>query len=158
MTRDPLPPVTAVDPPPRSPWLQAAAMAILFLGGGIAGSLLATALAPESWLAAFAGLFAFPLAFAAGMPCWLGLALLTAAWGLVRRGPRKTRPHEIPGGSIAFVPVAIGIAGAAGVVIGLCGSRLGFIATVALYLLLGITYGAACWRLARAGYLPFPVE
>lgn len=158
MTADARAPDLAVDPPPRSPWLQALALAAAFFGGGAGGSGLATTLAPESWLAAFVGTFAFPLAFGIGMPCWLGLALVTALWGRVRQGPRKPRPHEIPGGSIAFVPVSIAVVGAAGLVVGLSGSRIGFVATAALYLVLATLYGVVCWQLARAGYLPFPVE
>ena len=158
MTADPTPPVPATDPPPRSPWLQALAIAVLFLGGGVGGTVLVTTIAPGSSFAAFVGAFVFPLAFGLGMPSWLGLALVTALWGRVRHGPRKTRPHEIPGGSIAFVPVSIGLAGAAGLLIGVSGTRLGVAATVALYLMLGIAYGVACWQLARSGYLPFPVE
>ena len=152
------PPVLADDPPPRSPWLQALAIAVLFLGGGVGGSLVATALVPDSDVAALAGLFTFPVAFAVGMPCWLGLALITALWGRVRQGPRKPRPHEIPGGSIAFIPVSIAVASLAGLVIGLAGSRIGFLATAASYPVLGAAYGIACWRLARSGYLPFPAE
>jgi hypothetical protein len=158
MTAGARPPALPVDPPPRSPWLQALALAVMFLGSGLGGTLLVTTIAPGSFLAAFAGAFAFPLAFGLGMPCWLGLALATALWGRVRHGPRKARPHEIPGGSIAFVPVSIGLAGVAGLVVGLSGSRIGAVATLALYLLLGTVHGVACWQLARRGYLPFPVE
>jgi hypothetical protein len=158
MAADAHPMDRAEDPPPRSPWRQALTIAILFFGCGVAGSLLASALSPDCLAGAFIGAFAFPVAFAAGMPCWLGLALLTALWGRVRHGPRKPRPHEIPGGSVAFVPVSVAVVGAAGLVVALCDSRLGFAATAALYLLLGAVYGVACWQLARRGFLPFPVE
>jgi hypothetical protein len=152
------PALPATHPAPRSAWHQAGALALMFLGGGGLGLWLSVALAPDSWLATAAGMFSFPLAFVAGMQCWLGLALVLALWGLVRRGPRRPATGEIPSGSIAFVPVSVACIGLAGVVIALCGSRLGAAATVGIYLLLGLAYGVACWQLARSGYLPFPTE
>jgi hypothetical protein len=146
------------DMPPRSPWLQAAAIAGAFLGGGAFGTWLPAVLAPESWVATFAGMFAFPLAFIAGMQFWLGLALVLAVWRRLRHGPRQPGPHEVPSGSIAFVPTSAALLTAAGIVVALCGSRIGALATVGLYAVLGLAYGTLCWQLARLGYLPFPTE
>jgi hypothetical protein len=67
-------------------------------------------------------------------------------------------PPQIPPGSIAFVPVCVVLVGCAGLLIGVLGSSIGVITTVALYLMLGLAYGTACWLFARSGYLPFPQE
>jgi uncharacterized membrane protein YccF (DUF307 family) len=37
-------------------------------------------------------------------------------------------------------------------------TRPGFLLTLTVYILVGVSYGIACWRLARVGYLPFPDE
>ena len=75
-------------------------------------------------------------------------------------GPAKPgeKLTEIPAGSIAFVPVSVAFVGGAGLLIGLLGSSLGILATLGLYVLLGVGYGVACWLCARYGYLPFPRE
>jgi hypothetical protein len=107
-----------------SVWVQVFVLALLFLGGGVAGLGVARSVAPGSFPAEFFGTFAFPLSFGIGMQAWLGMALV----------------------------------GGAGLIIGIFGSSLGVLATIALYLTLGVSYGTACWLYARNGYLPFPQE
>ena len=136
-------------------------LALLFLGGGAAGVGIARWLAPESWAAQFVGLFSFSLPFAIGMQAWLGTALVTEAWRTVTRRARaadRSTHHDVPSGSFAFVPTCVLLVGVAGALIGILGSSLGVLATIALYLTLGLFYGIACWFSARHGYLPFPHE
>jgi hypothetical protein len=136
-------------------------MAILFLGGGVAGLGIARAVAPGSFVAEFFGTFALPLSFGIGMQAWLGTALVTEAWRTIRRGFRplaKTGEVRIPPGSLVFVPVSVLLVGGAGLPIAVFGSSLGLLTTIALYLTLGVAYGVACWLYARNGYLPFPQE
>ena len=147
--------------PPPSVALQVVALAVLFLGGGVAGDWLATRLAPDSFVARFFGLFALPLAFASGLQSWVGFAIAIALWRTITRGPatpEERRAQRVPSGSIVFVPIAVGFGGAAGLMIGLLGSAVGLLLTLGVYLLLGLGYGTACWLCARAGYLPFPTE
>jgi hypothetical protein len=141
-------------------WTQVTVLAVLFLGGGVAGAQLATRLAPDSLLAPFVGLFSLSFPFVVGMHLWLGLAILGALWRLVTR--RRLRgnfaPGEVPPGSFAFVPTCVVLSGGAGFLMALFGTSLGFVRTIGLYLLIGLTYGMACWLMARSGYLPFPEE
>ena len=136
-------------------------LALLFLGGGVAGLGIARWVAPGSFAAEFFGTFAFPLSFGIGMQAWLGMALVTEAWRTIRRGFRplaKSGELRIPPGSFAFVPTSVVLIGGAGLPIGIFGSSLGLLTTIALYLMLGLFYGTACWLYARNGYLPFPQE
>ena len=146
--------------PARSVWLQVLVLVALFLGGGALGVALAGRLAPDSWLAQFVGLFSFSVPFVIGLQSWVGFALATALWRTVTRGARSPmdRQREVPGGSVVFIPVCAGLVAFAGLLIGLFGSSIGMIATVGLYLVLGLGYGVACWMSARSGYLPFPPE
>jgi hypothetical protein len=142
-------------------WTQVFVLALLFLGGGVAGLGIARSVAPSSFAAEFFGMFAFPLSFAIGMQAWLGMALVTEAWRTIRRGFRplaKSGEVRVPPGSFAFVPVSALLVGGAGLPIGIFGSSLGVLWTIALYLTLGLFYGTACWLYARSGYLPFPQE
>jgi hypothetical protein len=145
-----------------SVWVQVFVMALLFLGGGVAGLGVARSVAPGSFAAEFFGTFAFPLSFGIGMQTWLGMALVTEAWRTIRRGfrPAARQPGEmrIPPGSFAFVPTSVLLVGGAGLLIAIFGSSLGVLGTIALYLTLGVSYGTACWLYARNGYLPFPQE
>jgi hypothetical protein len=141
--------------------VQVTVVAILFLGGGFAGVGIARFVAPGSLAAEFIGLFSLSLPFAVGMQAWLGLALVTAAWRAIRRRERAAASAgeaSIPPGSFAFVPTCIVLVGSAGVLIALVGSTVGALATIALYLTLGLLYGTACWLYAKNGYLPFPQE
>ena len=139
-------------------WHQLATVLVLFLGSGAVGGLLAEYLAPDSIVASAAGFFALPLTFALGLQLWLGTGLLLAIVHRLRGRKFDTRPGEllIPGGAFVFVPLAVAFNGAAGVVVAIAGSWIGWLATLLLYLTLGGLYGTACWRLARAGYLPLP--
>lgn len=139
---------------------QVLALATLFLGGGAAGVGLSRYLVPGSFVAQFVGLFTFPVPFVIGLQSWLGLALGVAMWRTAVHGPAKPgeKLTEIPAGSIAFVPVSVAFVGGAGLLIGLLGSSLGILATLGLYVLLGLGYGTVCWLCARYGYLPFPQE
>jgi hypothetical protein len=142
-------------------WTQVFVMALLFLGGGVAGLGVARSVAPGSFAAEFFGTFAFPLSFGIGMQGWLGMALVTEAWRTIGRGFRPAaNPGDvrIPPGSFAFVPTSVLLVGGAGLMIAIFGSSLGALATIALYLTLGLCYGIACWLYARNGYLPFPQE
>ena len=113
-------------------WVQVFVLALLFLGGGIAGLGIAHVVAPGSFAAEFFGTFAFPLSFGIGLQGWVGMALVTEAWRTIRRG--------------------------GGLLIGIFGSTLGVLVTTGLYLALGLSYGVACWLYAKNGYLPFPHE
>ena len=146
---------------PRRPiWHQVGVLALLFLGGGAAGVGLSQHLAADSILAQFVGLFTFSLPFVIGLKAWLGLAIGVALWRTAVRGPATPAEAraETPAGSIVFVPVSVALVGAAGLVVGVLGSSLGILATLGLYVLLGVGYGTLCWLAARSGYLPFPTE
>ena len=144
----------------RPAWHQAGVLAVLFLGGGGAGVFVSRYLAPASVVAQFVGLFTFPLPFVIGLQSWLGLAIGVAMWRTAVRGPATAADAraETPAGSIVFVPISVAFVGAVGLVIGILGSSLGILATLGLYVLLGLGYGTACWIAARSGYLPFPNE
>jgi hypothetical protein len=137
---------------------------VLFLGSGVAGAQLAHAVSPDSFLAAFVGLFALPLAFVSGLQLWLGLALFGALWQLLRRalGWRPAPAHEVPSknapppGSFVFVPLSAAFGTLAGLVIGVTATTAGFLATTGLYAGLGLVHGVACWFAARSGHLPLP--
>lgn len=140
---------------------QVLVLVLLFLGGGSFGVWLAGRLAPDSILAQFVGLFSFSLPFAIGLQSWLGAAIIVEVIRLIARRGRRLPPEArsaTPPGSFVFVPTCAGLITCAGLLIGVLGSSLGVIATTALYLLLGIGYGVACWLFARAGYLPIPQE
>jgi hypothetical protein len=143
-----------------SVWTQVFVLALLFLGGGVAGAGISGTLAPDSSAAQFVGLFSLSLPFAVGMNLWLGFAITTEVWRAVRRRGRPARDAAppVPPGSIAFVPTCLVLVGFAGLLIAILGSSLGVVVTVALYLALGLLYGTACWLSARNGYLPFPQE
>ena len=145
---------------PVSVWVQVSVLALLFLGGGAAGLGISRSLAPESWAAQFVGLFSLSFPFAIGMNAWLGLAITTELWRTIagRRRPAGDARAAIPPGSFAFVPTCVLLVGLAGVLIAILGSSLGALATIALYVILGLFYGVACWLYARNGYLPFPQE
>ena len=142
-------------------WVQVFVLALLFLGGGVAGLGIARLVAPGSFAAEFFGTFAFPLSFGIGLQWWVGAALVTEAWRTIRRGGGRAADSgevRIPPGSFAFVPPSVAVVGAAGLLIGIFGSTLGVLVTTGLYLALGLSYGVACWLYAKNGYLPFPHE
>ena len=138
----------------------------LFFGGGIGGVGLASFVAPDSIIGNFIGLLALPLAFITGMNLWLGFALLTALLHGIRRllsrDPKSLPPlmgdRGVPPGAYSFVLSSLATSAASGLVMAFLATRLGFLATLALYLLVGLSYGVACWLLARTGFLPFSEE
>lgn len=139
-------------------WRQIATLIVLFLGSGVGGALVAERLAPDSIVASAAELFALPFTFAIGLQLWLGTGLLLAIVHRLRGRKFDKQPGErlIPGGAFVFVPLAVAFNGAAGLVVAIAGSSIGWVATLVLYVTLGALYGTACWRLARAGYIPMP--
>lgn len=153
-------------PSQRSAWITVPLIMLLFLGGGMLGLRLAEQVAPESGIAAFAGLFMLPMAFAAGLQLWLGFALVAAIGYLMRHLLRLARrapasaerivPAMIPPGSFAFLPCGLVCGGAAGLVTGFVASEAGFLMVLFAYLGVGCAYGLLCWQLARNGWLPFP--
>lgn len=140
--------------PARSFALQLLILAIVFLGGTVAGQALVLATGSRSALAVVIGVLAIPAAFLIGMQLWLGFALLGALWNFFR-GRSQTAGGEIPAGALVFLPVTLVVLGFSGLLIALFGTDLGFLRTISLYLGVGVGYGLLCWRLARAGYLPF---
>lgn len=148
--------------PTRSPLSVAAAFLGLFAGGAAAGAGLARLLAPGSWWAGALSVFAFPVAFALGLQSWFYLALLGAvprvARLLFRGGAGPVRPlvkAPIPGAS-AFVPIASGIGGAVGLVVGWLSNTHSVWLVTLVYWVAGTLYGLLAWRLARAGLLMPP--
>lgn len=152
---------------PRSLWVTAPVVLGLFFGGGYAGVHLANALAPNSAIAEFVSFFALPVSFLLGIMGWLGSAVIGALpklFRLIRHKERSSGQENgsagsaIPPGSFAFVPAAIVPCTLCGLVVGALSTTLSFIVVVLLYFALGLGYGAACWKLAQSGFLPFPEE
>jgi hypothetical protein len=145
----------------RPIWAIVLTFALLFLGGGLGGLALNELLAPGSFVAAFIGLFTFPLVFAFGMQIWFGWALFRMLPLLIRhlRGLPVERPSwpAIPGSFIFFLlGASMGLA--AGVLTALLPGTPQRLLTVAVWSGVGVAYGFACWRLAYAGYLMPPEE
>lgn len=152
---------------PRSPLFTAVILFGLFFGGGFVGVQVSRVLAPESGLAEFVSFLAFPAAFIFGFVMWAGAAIPAAVRRLVRLvreggrvSPGKDGVPEsmIPPGSFAFVPAGLLTCTLAGGVVAMISRPFGFFWVLFLYTVLGLVYGVGCWRLARAGYLPFPRE
>lgn len=137
------------------------AFAGLFLGAGAVGAGLAELLAPDSWLAEAVGLFALPVAFAAGLQAWHGLAL----FGLVLRllGQRRAagsraewrvqdRPGGLPG-SFVFLPISSGAGALAGTIVGAASSSHPWWLALLAFWTAGTVHGLLAWRLADRGVL-----
>ncbi|MDF2771408.1 MAG: hypothetical protein K0S86_902 [Geminicoccaceae bacterium] len=150
---------------PREPSALAliASLVVLFLGAGVIGVTLAETFAPDSFLAAFVGLFALPLAFGLGIQLWMGVALFRAilvllgarrrsgAW--VRRSPTGPIP-----GTWVFLPISSAAGAIAGMIVGLLSSAYsGWLAWLVFWTV-GTLHGLTARRLARAGYLMPPEE
>jgi hypothetical protein len=140
-----------------------------FVGAGLLGMRLAALLAPASGLASAVSTLMLPLGVFLGLVAWLGAALLLLLPSAIRallallRGKRERTgqraaldPLEVPPGSVVFVPTCTLCGASAGVIVGLVSPHWGFFSVVGLYLVLGLLFGILCWRLARAGYIPFP--
>jgi hypothetical protein len=140
---------------------MSAALLGLFLGGAGAGLGLAMALAPDSWFAETGSFFALPMAFAAGLQLWYGLALFSLIPRLFRwvsnwnSPPTEGRPAAGQGlpGSFVFLPLSSAAGALAGVVAGLVSSTSPVWFVVLAYWLVGTVHGLLAWRLARAGVL-----
>lgn len=132
----------------------------LFLGGAAVGVGLARLFAPDSWPAEMVSFFALPVAFAAGLQAWYGLALLGLMARLLRRPGPGARPATVAAptprqlsGSFVFLPLSSGAGALAGLLVGLMSptSRLWLVLLV--YWLVGTLHGLLAWRLARKGVL-----
>lgn len=139
------------------PLAIAATFAALFLGGGAIGFALARGLAPDSWIADAASVFALPVAFAVSLQLWYGLAIIGLVPRLLamlagRRPPRAADTRMQLPGSWVFLPMSIGCAAAAGFVCGLA-SPLPFLLVFAIYVTVGTIYGIVAWTSARRGLL-----
>jgi hypothetical protein len=136
----------------------------LFLGSAAVGSGLARILAPGSWLAEAVSFFALPLAFAAGLQLWYGLALFSLVPRLVRAFLRSDGAAPVPTsspttalvGSWVFLPMSSGLGAVAGLVVGLASPTQSLWIVFPVYWLVGTLHGALAWRLARAGILMPP--
>lgn len=136
----------------------------LFIGGAAIGGALAAVFAPGSWIAAVAGFFALPLAFAGGLQAWYGLALVSLIPRLLGRW-RGLPPRPAPGGpapgagipgSFVFLPLSSVAGAAAGVVVGFGSSTHPTWLVGLVYWLVGTGHGALAWRLAHRGFLMPP--
>lgn len=147
-----------------SPVALLGALIGLFLGGAAVGGGLAAVLAPESWLAQAVSFFALPVAFAAGLQAWYGLALLSLIPRVLRvlsgsRPPpgalRTAGAPRLPG-SFVFLPLSSGAGALAGTVVGIVSSAYPFWVILPVYWLVGTVHGLLAWRLARSGVLVPP--
>jgi hypothetical protein len=137
----------------------------LFFGGAAIGLGLAGALAPGSGVATVVSFFALPIAFAAGLQTWYGLALLSLLPRLLRwgrgAGPRPVLSGEEAtsglSGAWVFLPFSSAGAVVAGGVVGLVSTTQAAWFTVLVYWLVGTLHGLLAWRLARGGIL-LPLE
>ena len=138
-----------------------AAFVGLFLGPAAVGDGLARTLAPGSWVAEAASVFALPLAFAMGLQAWYGLALLGLIPHLARlvfrpgTPVRTRRPVSLPGAWV-FLPLSVAFGAIAGVVAGLASPTHPVWIVAPIYLAVGSLHGAVACRLARRGILMPP--
>jgi hypothetical protein len=137
-----------------------AALLALFPGSAALGTALAEWLAPGSWVAQIAGFFALPVAFAAGLQMWIGVAIFGAIVRLlVRRrsvSAATGRPSASLPGSFVFLPLSSGAGLLAGVIVGLVPAAESWLGAVAVFWLAGTLHGWVAWRLARSGVLVPP--
>lgn len=146
----------------RRSWrLTAPLLALLFFGGGYAGTLLARWMAPESALAEFVSFLALPAGLIGGFWLWAGAALLVLLQRRLRGRHAVTNGTAniavLPGAS-AFIPTTLVSCILAGAIVGVLSTAYSFIAVIGVYAITGLAYGVLCQRLAQAGYLPFPDE
>jgi hypothetical protein len=108
--------------------------------------------------------FALPLAFAAGLQLWYGLALFSLVPRLVRMllwpggaAPVSTSsPTAALAGSWVFLPMSSGLGAVAGLVVGLASPNQPLWVVFPVYWFVGTLHGVLAWRLARAGILMPP--
>jgi hypothetical protein len=136
----------------------------LFLGGAAVGGALAGALAPGSWIAEAVGFFTLPIAFAAGLQAWYGLALLRLIprvfGSLLGLRPQAARSRQgasanIPG-AFVFLPLGSVAGATAGIVVGLASPTHPAWLVALVFWIVGTGYGALAWGLARGGFLTPP--
>lgn len=133
----------------------------LFPGSAAAGVGLARILAPGSWLAEAVSFLALPLAFAAGLQAWYGLALFGMILRLLRLGggaaavspgARQAARVRLPG-AFVFLPLSTGAGVLAGILVGLISAAHSGWLVVTVYGLAGAVHGLLAWRLAHTGVL-----
>ncbi len=158
MVKRPLPEASSVG---AGPIAILAAFLLLFIGGAALGLWLAAALAPGSRVAEVVSFLALPIAFAAGLQAWYGLALLgllPRLWRWLRNpGARADRarglaPAELPG-SWVFLPISSAAGAAAGLITGFVSSTGPVWLVLLAYWAAGTLHGLLAWRLARGGLL-----
>lgn len=135
-----------------------------FAAGPLLGLQLGATCAPDSDLGQVASVFAFPLAFFAGLLFWLGLGVLTVIVGALGNLLRGRIPSAasldasealVPPGYASFVVFSVVLAATAGIIVGLL-SSIAVVSALAVYAICGAAYGLLLWLLAHHGYLPFP--
>lgn len=130
----------------------------LFFGGGFVGERLALALAPTSGVSRLLGFIALPASLILGFFAWAGAATLVMVVQLATGGRRSQLPRDIPPGANGFLWSSALTCLFVGVVTGILSREHGFLFVSSVYVATGIVYGGLCWRLAKSGWLPFPVE
>ena len=137
-----------------------ASLLVLFVGGAALGNWLADVLAPGSWVAQVVSFFALPVAFAAGLQAWYGLAIIGMVFRLLRWSvttgralPRRSR--GIPGGFV-FVPISSTAGIIAGLIAGLASPTHSTLFVALVYWCVGTVHGLLAWLLARTGWLAPP--
>lgn len=144
----------------RGPLAVTLTFLVLFFGGAALGLGLAEWLAPGSLAARAVSFFALPVAFAAGLQAWYGLALLglipwVVTW--IRTGRRPLSVRELPGAWV-FLPAGAGVAMLAGLIVGWLSSAHSVWLVAPAYGAIGGLYGFLAWRLARQGFLSPPEQ
>lgn len=148
--------------PSRNPFLVLASVMAAFCAGPALGVAVAHWSAPGCELAQITSPLAFALAFAAGLMLWFGIGVLELLGRLLRsllRGMPRRLAHDrsqgmVPAGHGAFLPLAAGLGGLAGLVAGIASGSL--LAAWSAHALAGVGYGLLLRGLARTGLLPFP--
>lgn len=150
-----------------------ALIAGLLFGGMAYGVALAWLLAPGSGLARVIGLLMLPLSLGAGIAMWYAVAFATV-WKLLSRvllqsarGGDLERDlteritalagRPIPG-TYVFVPVALAVSFACGLIVALTPAALDFAVVLGAFTANGLVFGLLLRHLARAGRLPVPGE
>lgn len=141
--------------------LTIVALGVALFGGAGIGILLANWAAPGSHLALILGFLLLPAALGAGFHAWLGLAVIISAPRMIGRIARPSSPPApqedvTPPGAWSFLLVGSCFGLLGGAVTGLFFSSVSGLYSTLAFWAAGTAYGGALWRLARAGYLPFP--
>ena len=122
-------------------------------------------LAPDSGLAEFINFLTFPAGFMIGVIFWEGTAIPAAIRRFIHLYSSGNRSSErvrintvksITPGTFAFVPALLITSVFAGFIMAAISDIAGFFWVLCIYCFIGLVYGVICWRLAQAGYLPFP--